>query len=117
MRASFNNYGQALFLDAMKRQLNNLGWPYIATALIDGWKRFVSVSQAIICGELENAYLWIVQSTVEMSDGLRMDEIYSIIGDCFVQPTLLEKLCITCWNGMLIMVKNTCWWGWACAHL
>jgi hypothetical protein len=95
MRAAFNNYGQALFLDAMKRQLNNLDWPYIATALIDGWKKVCIGSEAIICGELENAYVWIVQCTVQMADGRRMDEIHSIFGDCFVQPTLLEKLGIT----------------------
>jgi hypothetical protein len=38
MRARWERYGDVLFLDAMKRQLNSLHWPYLSVVCLEGDK-------------------------------------------------------------------------------
>jgi hypothetical protein len=39
MRADWEDFGETLFLDAMKRQLNSVHWPYFGPCVLDGDKR------------------------------------------------------------------------------
>jgi len=95
MRTSFNQFGHTLFLDFSKRRLNSMDWPYNGLTMIDSDKKVVVGSESLCIGELNDCYVDILRSTVEMSGGRSLSDIQVIFGDCFIQTTLLDQLGIT----------------------
>ena len=51
MRARWEQYGDVLFLDAMKRQLNSLHWPYLSVVCLEGDKSVGVCIEGICCAE------------------------------------------------------------------
>jgi len=107
MRTSFNNFGHTLFLDFSKRRLNSMDWPYNGLAMLDSDKKVVVGSESLCIGELNECYVDIIQSTVEMSGQRSLSQINVIFGDCFIQSSLLEQLGVT----------TTCRFFWDHYHL
>jgi len=52
MRYAFETYGEMISLDAMKRQLNSVHWPYMAPVVLDGDKKIFVAAEGFVCGEL-----------------------------------------------------------------
>ena len=62
MRANFKLFGETIFLDACKRKLNHLHWPYIGPVVIDSDNHIQVVCESICCGELVDAYAFVMRS-------------------------------------------------------
>ena len=56
MRYNWEQYGFCLFLDAMKRDLNNFKWPYISVVVIDSYEKVRCCCEAIVSSERIDAY-------------------------------------------------------------
>ena len=56
MRANWEDFGDVVFLDMMKRQQNSVHWPYVSLALLDGQKKVRLAAEAIVIGESLDAY-------------------------------------------------------------
>ena len=66
-RAAFEKFGDALFIDAMKRGLNHLHWPYFGPTVLDCDGKIMTCCEAICCGELVASYKFVLGSLFEMS--------------------------------------------------
>ena len=56
MSFNYEQYGFCLFLDAMKRELNDLKWPYISVVVIDSYQKVRCACEAIVSSERIEAY-------------------------------------------------------------
>jgi hypothetical protein len=81
MRARWERYGDVLFLDAMKRQLNSLHWPYLSVVCLEGDKRIVVCVEGICCAERLDAYEWILRSMFAMGPKRKPAEVRMFFGD------------------------------------
>ena len=62
MRQSLLCYAQVSFLDAQKRQMNKMGWPYIGPVVMNNEFHVQTCCEAIVTSEDIDTYLWIIQS-------------------------------------------------------
>ncbi|MGH7954494.1 MAG: hypothetical protein ACREOZ_00885, partial [Gloeomargaritales cyanobacterium] len=92
MRFAFERHGLLVCLDAMKRQLNNLKWPYIGPVVIDGYKKVSVVAEAFVNAERLDTYAFVMRSIFEMAPGRPKEKVTAIYGDCFLKQSLLESL-------------------------
>jgi hypothetical protein len=107
MRADLEQYGDVLFLDAMKRQQNSVYWPYIGPVVIDGDKKVLVVAESIVCTERLESYHFVLESVFSMSPGFDKSSIRMIFGDGIMGQSLLERLGIA----------STCHLGYDAYHL
>jgi len=56
MRFNYEQYVFCLFLDSMKRELNDLKWPYISVVVIDSYQKVRCACEAIVSSERIEAY-------------------------------------------------------------
>lgn len=92
MRRDVERYGDALFLDCMKRQQNSLHWPYIGPVLLDGDRMIRVGCEAIVCAEELGAYQFVVESMFEMTPNRSIHSVRVIFGDGFLTQSLIDRL-------------------------
>jgi hypothetical protein len=93
MRADWEDYGNVLFLDAMKRQLNSVHWPYIGPCVLNSSKKVAVVAESICISERIDAYVWILRMIEEMSPRRQLSSLKVVFGDgIFAGGSLLTKL-------------------------
>ena len=56
MRHNYESGGFCLFLDAMKRQQNDIDWPYISVVTLNNSKKVANACEALTCAERLEAY-------------------------------------------------------------
>ena len=91
MRENFKRFGPFISLDAMKRAINKLLWPYFAVAMINNLNKICIGCEALLCAERDEAYEFLVRSLITMSNGWTKQEVYAVAGDGFITPALLKK--------------------------
>ncbi|MGH7974653.1 MAG: hypothetical protein ACREBR_03940 [bacterium] len=92
MRAAFERIGWFLCLGAMKRQLNDLKWPYVGPVVLDENRKVTVVAEAFVNSERLDMYSFIMRSIYEMAPGRPKEKVTAIYGDCFLKQSLLEPL-------------------------
>lgn len=115
-RECFRRWGDVLFVDAMKRKLNHLHWPYFGPVVIDCNSQVHTVCEAICCAERIDAYYFVIDSMFDMAATVRTRAQTKVIfADKFLDRnnsrTLLERLDIspTCrvfWDQFHIVSDN-----------
>lgn len=99
-RAAFELFGDVLFLDAMKRSLNHLHWPYFGPTVLDSDGHIMTCCEAICSGEKVDSYKFVVGAMFEMSSHARARESVRVIFsdkilDRSNSEELLQSLSIT----------------------
>jgi hypothetical protein len=107
MRADLEQYGDVLFLDAMKRQQNLLYWPYIGPVVIDGDKKIRVIAESIVCTERLESYQFVLESVFSMTPGFDKSSIRMIFGDGIMGQSLLDR----------VGIATTCHLGYDAFHL
>ena len=108
MRANFSRYGECLFMDFLKRKLNDINWPYIGPCVLDGYKTVRVVAEGIFASEREDAYTFVLRSLFEMSVNTRSkDNVHAVFADGFFSDDILNKAGI----------GDTCKYFWDQYHL
>ena len=92
MRQSWIRFGNTIFLDAMKRKLNNLHWPYIGPVALDHEKCVVTLVESLVFEESLDQYAFTINSMAEMEPRRGKKSICLIFADCFVTDELLEMI-------------------------
>jgi hypothetical protein len=92
MRRMFELYGDVLFLDAMKRQLNSVYWPYFSIVLLDGFKKIGVAIEGIGCTERIDTYIWLVNGALTMAPLRKRESIKVIFADGIMTDRLLKEL-------------------------
>ena len=92
MRENFHRFGSFISLDAMKRATNTFLWHYFSTVLINDVGMNCLASEGIIVSEREDAYQFLMDSTIDMANEVRTkEEVYCVTGDGFFNKKTLEK--------------------------
>jgi hypothetical protein len=92
MRKSWIRYGATIFLDAMKRKMNSLHWPYIAPVGLDHEKRVVLLCECLCIAEELKKYAFVLKSLEEMEPRRKLKSIRLIYSDCFITDELLTMV-------------------------
>ncbi len=92
MRRMFELYGDILYLDAMKRQLNSVHWPYFSVVLLDGFNKIAVAAEAIGCVERIDTYIWMVKGALTMAPLVKRESIKVIFADGLLSTKLLKEL-------------------------
>lgn len=69
MRRAYEFFGEILCVDAMKRKLNSLEWPYLVPVILDGDKRIFVACERFVCSEMNDAYEFMFNSLFDMAPG------------------------------------------------
>ena len=92
MRENFRRFGSFISLDAMKRGINTFLWHYFSVVMVDDNNCNCLAAEGIIVSEREDAYNFIIQSTLSMGMGVRQNtEIYCVAGDGIFNQNSLQK--------------------------
>mmetsp|Transcript_12977 Transcript_12977/g.26282 ORF Transcript_12977/g.26282 Transcript_12977/m.26282 type:complete len:1043 (-) Transcript_12977:117-3245(-) len=91
-RAAFQLYGDALFLDARKRDtMNVLGMRYMTLVVIDANNKFWPISHSFVFDEDHTLYEFACRSTLEMTPGRTKESIKLGFGDLFFEPHRVKE--------------------------
>ena len=66
MHQDLLRYGDILFLDAQKRDMNKPGWPYIGPVVKDNENKIRVVTECICISESMEMYQWIIEAMKDM---------------------------------------------------
>lgn len=110
MKEKWVRFGSTLSLDAMKRQLNSLHWPYIAPVIFDHELRVGVVAESLVIEESHPAYGFVLQSIFEMEPNRDKSQVTIIFADCGITNSLLEPFemehtCNVIWDSFHLLSK------------
>jgi hypothetical protein len=92
MRADWIRYGEILQLDSLKKQMNNLQWPYIGPVVITNENTVAVVCEAIVIGETFDAYGFVLQSLEAMEPRRCLSTVRAVHSDCFLTQDSLKDM-------------------------
>ena len=93
MRFDWDTCASSIALDGMKRQLNNVCYPYISITALDGYGQIAVCAEAIVISERIEAYAWLLRCCSTFSCKRKLDGIHAVFGDGLVTcNTLLTSL-------------------------
>ena len=89
MRNNFELYGGFVCVDAMKRDLNTLLWPYVAVTMYNEMDSVCVGCEGIVLSEREEAYQAMLEFQVKYSRR-KKDEVYGISADGFLNQKIIH---------------------------
>ena len=90
MRSNFERFGSYICLDAMKRELNTLNWPYFGISLYNELNNVCLGCESLMMSEQNDAYEFLLKSCFEMCPGRIPDDVSIVSGDGFFTQNTLE---------------------------
>jgi len=92
MRRNAVLYGMIICLDAQKRQMNNLAWPYMGPTVKDGEFRPRVAAESLHIQEDLDTYAWTLKTMQELEPQFVLHEIAIFFGDEAVTSGLTRRL-------------------------
>ena len=90
MRSNFERFGSYICLDAMKRELNTLNWPYFGISLYNELNSVCVGCESLMMSEQNDAYQFMLKSCFEMCPGRKPEDILIVSGDGFFTQNTLQ---------------------------
>ena len=84
MKDNFDRFGGFLSIDAMKRGINKLLWPYMSITMFNEINCVCVACEAIICSEREESYNAMIQFVLKNSKKRTSENINVIAADGFI---------------------------------
>lgn len=91
MRRNAVRFGDILFLDAQKRQMNLSGWPYIALVIKTSEHKIGLIAEGLHVEESIDAYAWSVKTASELEPLFKLDNVRIVYGDEFLTERFLRE--------------------------
>lgn len=91
-RAAFEQYGDVVFLDCMKRKQNSIDWPYIGPVVLDGDNKMIVIVESICCSERLEAYEFVMNAAFRFTPRRPRNTVKVIYGDGIMSDRLLANL-------------------------
>jgi len=66
-------------------------WPYIAPTIINDLKKLCVICEAIVAGETNDAYIFILRSLFKMAPGRKPSDVHSVYSDEFLNRSVLDN--------------------------
>ena len=92
MKRAWFRYGDSLYLDSMKRQMNSLHWPYIGPVVLTSELNVQVVCECIIIEESLPAYAFVLNNLFKNGASRPKETLKIIFGDCLLTEGLLEMI-------------------------
>ena len=92
VREALVRYGDVIFLEAMKRDYNKPGWPYIGPCVKDNENKVRVTAEFICISENNEMYNWILRSMVEMEPRFSLNQIRFIFADQLITQKMIVQL-------------------------
>jgi len=92
MRGNCELYGSYVCMDAMKRELNEFGWPYISVTSLNEAGKVVVLIESILLDESEEAYKFLVSNLLKMCPRRSMDNYFIVSGDGFFSQEMIRRI-------------------------
>ena len=87
-------YVDVRFLDAMEREYNKLGWPYIGTCVKDNENKVSVTAECICISGNHKMYNWILRRMVEMEPLFSLNRIHFIFSQEMMVQLGVEENCV-----------------------
>ena len=84
MKDNFDMFGGFLSIDAMKRGINKLLWPYMSITMFNELNSICVACEAIICSERDESYNAMIQFVLKNSKNRTNENINVIAADGFI---------------------------------
>ena len=84
MKDNFDRFGVFFSIDAMKRGINKLLWPYMSITMYNEINCVCVACEAIICSEREESYNTMIQFVFKNSKKRTNENIHVIAADVFI---------------------------------
>ena len=81
MRDNFERFGGFVSMDAMKRNLTNLDWPYMSISMYNELNSVCLACEGIVCGERVEAYRAMVEFVIQHNNKRRREDINVVAAD------------------------------------
>ena len=81
MRDNFEQFGGFISMDAMKRNLTNLDWPYMSISMYNELSSVCLACEGIVCGERVDAYSAMVQFVIQNNNKRKKEDINVVATD------------------------------------
>ena len=91
MRSNFERFGKYICLDAMKREMNSLNWPYFGISLYNELNNVCIGCESLMISETLDAYEFLVNSCFEMCPGRTKSDVSIVSGDGFFSQNTLRS--------------------------
>ena len=92
MSKAWIRYGDTLYLDSMKRQMNVFHWPYIGPVVLTSEMTVQVVCECIILEESLPAYAFTLNNLFKHGCRRPKETLRIIFGDCLLTDTLLDMI-------------------------
>ncbi len=92
MRHLWIRYGDILFLDCKKKDMNTLYWPYIGPTVVNNENKIGVVVESLCIEESDNSYAFVLTSLQEMEPRRKLSSIKVIFVDGFLSNNFTTKL-------------------------
>ena len=90
MRKNFELFGGFICVDAMKRDINTLLWPYMATTMYNEMNCICVGCEGIVLSEREEAYEAMLNFQIDNSRRSK-DDVYGIACDGFLNQSIINR--------------------------
>ena len=90
MRSHFERYHTVIFLDAMKRKTNVHLWPYVSIVIVNDLGECQPVCESIMMAEVNEAYIFLLQSAFKMCPKVPPSNIKVVFGDEFFNQEMIQ---------------------------
>ena len=98
MRSNFEIFGSCIFVDATKRELNALKWPYFSITMKNELNKICAACEALIISEINEACDFMIKSCLEMCPKKKIKRICLLflvmdflVKNCFVIGVFLMQ--------------------------
>jgi len=92
MRNLWIRYGDLLFLDCKKKDMNRLYWPYIGPTIVNNENKIGVVVESLCIEESDDTYSFVLASLQDMEPRRKLSSIKVIFVDGFLNDTFATKM-------------------------
>ena len=93
MRDNFERFGGFISMDAMKRHLTDIDWPYMSISMHNELNSVCLACEGIVCGERVEAYNAMVQFVLRHNTKRKREDIHVVADDGILnQEKVAESL-------------------------
>jgi len=94
-RSNAERFGSYLSLDAMKRAINDLAWPYISITGTNELGKVCVMMESVIVDETEEAYTWLTRNLIKWTPRRPPSSYLIISGDGFFSQEIINRIGFT----------------------
>jgi len=91
MRGNYENFGHYISLDAMRRELNEKNWSYLAATVKNDVNESQVCIECLAIGERKDAYRFMLSELIQFSPGMSPSDVFVVSSDGFLDQLFVNE--------------------------